>query len=111
MYDTYLPLLTYAHASGAAGSKVVPALAESLPKVTNGGKTYALTLRKGLKYSDGTPVKASDFASTVERVFKLNSPGSPYYEGIVGAEKFAKPRPAASPGSRPTTRPARSRST
>ena len=63
MYDTYLPLLTYAHASGAAGSKVVPALAESLPKVTDGGKTYTLTLRKGLKYSDGTPVKASDFAS------------------------------------------------
>jgi len=25
MYDTYLPLLTYAHANGAAGSKVVPA--------------------------------------------------------------------------------------
>ncbi len=61
MYSTYLPLLTYAHASGAAGSKVVPALAESLPKVTDGGKTYTLTLRKGLKYSDGTPVRASDF--------------------------------------------------
>lgn len=90
MYDTYLPLLTYAHASGAAGSKVVPALAESLPKVSNGGKTYTLTLRKGLKYSDGTPIKASDFASTVERVFKLNSPGSTYYESIVGAEEFAK---------------------
>jgi peptide/nickel transport system substrate-binding protein len=45
MYDTYLPLLTYAHASGSAGSKVVPALAESLPKVSNRGKTYTLTLR------------------------------------------------------------------
>ena len=74
MYDTYIPLLTYAHANGAAGSKVVPGLAESLPKISNGGKTYTLTLRKGLKYSDGTPVKASDFTSTVERMFKLNSP-------------------------------------
>jgi len=90
MYDTYLPLLTYKHASGEEGAEVVPALAESLPKITNGGKTYTLTLRKGLKYSDGTPVKASDFASTVERIFKLNSPGSPFYEGIVGAEEFAK---------------------
>jgi peptide/nickel transport system substrate-binding protein len=98
MYDTYLPLLTYAHASGAAGSKVVPALAESLPKVTNGGKTYTLTLRKGLKYSDGTPVKASDFASTVERLFKLNSPGSPYYSSIVGAEQFAKTKTGGIPG-------------
>jgi peptide/nickel transport system substrate-binding protein len=98
MYDTYLPLLTYAHASGAAGSKVVPALAESLPKVTDGGKTYTLTLRKGLKYSDGTPVKASDFASTVERIFKLNSPGSPYYSSIVGAEQFAKTKTGGIPG-------------
>ena len=90
MYDTYLPLLTYRHANGVEGSEVVPALAESLPKVTDGGKTYTLTLRKGLRYSDGTPVKASDFASTVERVFKLNSPGSSFYEDIAGAEEFAK---------------------
>ncbi len=98
MYDTYLPLLTYNHASGAAGAEVVPALAESLPKITNGGKTYTLTLRKGLKYSDGTPVKASDFAGTVERVFEINSPGSPFYETIVGAEEFAKTKTGGIPG-------------
>jgi peptide/nickel transport system substrate-binding protein len=90
MYSTYIPLLTYAHANGQAGSKVIPGLAESLPKIGNGGKTYTLTLRKGLKYSDGTPVKASDFASTVERMFKLNSGGSTFYTDIVGAEKFAE---------------------
>jgi peptide/nickel transport system substrate-binding protein len=90
MYATYIPLLTYAHANGQEGSKVVPGLAESMPKISNGGKTYTLTLRKGLKYSDGTPVKASDFPYTVERMFKLNSGGSPFYTGIVGAEKFAE---------------------
>jgi peptide/nickel transport system substrate-binding protein len=88
MYDTYIPLLTYAHDEGEAGSKIVPGLAESLPKVTDGGKTYTLNLRKGLKYSDGTPVKASDFKASVERMFKLNSSGSPYYTVIDGAEKF-----------------------
>jgi peptide/nickel transport system substrate-binding protein len=98
MYDTYLPLLTYARANGVAGSKVEPGLAESMPKITNGGKTYTLTLRKGLKYSDGTPVKASDFTSTVERLFKLNSPGSPFYTGIVGAEKFAETKTGGIPG-------------
>jgi peptide/nickel transport system substrate-binding protein len=90
MYSTYIPLLTYAHANGQAGSKVIPGLAEALPKITNGGKTYTLTLRKGLEYSDGTPVKASDFASTVERMFKLNSAGSTFYTDIAGAEKFAE---------------------
>jgi peptide/nickel transport system substrate-binding protein len=89
MYDTYVPLLTYAHAEGVEGSKVVPGLAESMPKISDGGKTYTLTLRKGLKYSDGTPVKASDFASTIERDFKIASPGSSFLENIVGAEKFA----------------------
>jgi peptide/nickel transport system substrate-binding protein len=90
MYDTYLPLLTYKHASGAEGAEVVPALAESLPKISNGGKTYQMTLRKGLEYSDGTPVKASDFTSSVERLFKLNSYGTSFYESIAGAEQFAK---------------------
>lgn len=98
MYDTYLPLLTYAHANGADGSKVVPALAESMPKITDGGKTYTLTLRKGLKYSDGTPVEASDFTSSIERLFKISSPGSFFYEDIVGAEKFAKTKTGGIPG-------------
>jgi peptide/nickel transport system substrate-binding protein len=88
MYDTYVPLLTYAHADGTAGSEVIPGLAQALPKVTNGGKTYTLTLRKGLKYSDGTPVKASDFEATVERMFELNSPGTSYFTNVVGAEQF-----------------------
>lgn len=90
MYDTYLPLLTYKRANGEEGSEVVPALAESLPEISEDGKTYELTLRKGLKYSDGTPIKASDFKSSMERLFEINSPGFFYYEGIAGAEEFAK---------------------
>ncbi len=90
MWNTYLPLLTYVHADGDAGTRVIPGLAKTLPKITNGGKTYTLFLRPGLKYSDGTPVRASDFTHTVERLFKLNSPGSPFFLGIVGAEEFAK---------------------
>jgi peptide/nickel transport system substrate-binding protein len=98
MYNTYIPLLTYAHANGQEGSKVVPGLAKSLPKVSDGGKTYTLELRPGLKYSDGTPVKASDFTFAVERVFKVNSGGSPFYTDIVGAEKFAETKQGGIPG-------------
>src|SRR3954464_7928350 len=79
VYDVYIPLLTYAHASGSAGSEVIPGLATAMPKISDAGRTYTLTLRKGLKYSDGTPVKASDFAASIERLFELNSPGSPFY--------------------------------
>ncbi|HEX3041130.1 MAG TPA: ABC transporter substrate-binding protein [Solirubrobacterales bacterium] len=69
---------------------MIPGLARSLPKISGDGKTYELRLRDGLRYSDGSPVKASDFAHAVERVFLLNSSGSTYYTDIVGAAEFAK---------------------
>lgn len=98
VYNVYIPLLTYAHASGSAGSKVIPGLAQALPKISDGGRTYTLTLRKGLKYSNGKPVKASDFAYAIERLFELNSPGSPFYTDIAGAEEFAKTKQGGIPG-------------
>lgn len=97
-YDTYIPLLTYAHENGQASGRVIPGLAEALPKVSSDGKTYELTLRKGLKYSNGEPVVASDFTHSLERAFILNSGGSPFYEGIVGAAKFLKTKKGGIPG-------------
>ena len=82
-------MLTYAHADGEAGSRVIPGLAKALPKISDGGRTYTLFLRSGLKYSDGTPVRASDFTRAVERIFLVNGGGSPFYTDIVGAEDFA----------------------
>jgi peptide/nickel transport system substrate-binding protein len=98
MWNSYIPLLTYPHAEGVEGSRVIPGLAESMPKISNGGKTYTLQLRKGLKYSDGTPVKASDFTYAVERLFKLNSGGLPFYTTIIGAEKFLETKKGGIPG-------------
>jgi ABC-type oligopeptide transport system substrate-binding subunit len=37
---TYTPLLTYKHASGQEGTKLIPGLAENLPEVSKDGKTY-----------------------------------------------------------------------
>jgi peptide/nickel transport system substrate-binding protein len=90
LHDTYIPLLTYAPESGAAGTELIPGLAKSLPKIDRGGRRYTLRLRPGLKYSDGRPVRASDFRFAIERLFRLNSLGSTFYTGIVGAERFAR---------------------
>ncbi len=93
MNEVYIPLLTYAHAAGAAGSEVIPGLAKDLPEISNAGRTYTLFLRSGLEYSDGRPVNASDFKFAVERMIKLGSGGSPFYTAaIVGAEEFAATR-------------------
>ncbi len=89
IYDTYIPLLTYRHAGGRAGSDVIPGLARGLPRISDGGRTYTLILRQGLRYSNGEPVRASDFKFAVERLFRI-SPYGPafFFEDIVGARRF-----------------------
>jgi peptide/nickel transport system substrate-binding protein len=85
----YTPLLTYRHKSGADGSELIPGLAQRLPRVSLGGRRYRLVLRKGLTYSNGRPVKASDFEHAVERALRLNWPGKRFITGnIAGAEAY-----------------------
>ncbi|MDO0973278.1 ABC transporter substrate-binding protein [Mycolicibacterium frederiksbergense] len=90
LYNTYTPLLTYKHAKGEEGTAVVPGLAEGMPEISPDGKTYKLKLRQGMKYSDGTPIKASDFTYAIQRLFKADSGGSVFYSGIVGAPEYAE---------------------
>jgi peptide/nickel transport system substrate-binding protein len=89
LYNTYVPLLTYKHVKGEEGTQVVPGLAKDMPEVSPDGKTYKLTLRPNMKYSDGTPIKASDFTYAIQRLFKADSGGSVFYEPIVGAREYA----------------------
>ena len=67
----YTGLVTYAHKSGTPGGRLIPGLATALPKISDGGKTYTVTLRQGLKYSNGAPVKASDFVRSVQRAIHI----------------------------------------
>jgi peptide/nickel transport system substrate-binding protein len=90
LWLVYTPLLTYRHAEGLEGAELIPGLAEDLPEVSEDGKTYELTLRDGLKYSDGTDVVASDFEHTIKRVLNLESGGAPFYQTIEGAEEYLK---------------------
>jgi peptide/nickel transport system substrate-binding protein len=89
LWLVYTPLLTYPRTGDdVKDSLVIPGLAEDMPTISNDGKTYELTLRKGLKYSDGSPVKASDFEHSVGRVLNLESGGSAFYLGITGAQDY-----------------------
>ncbi len=88
---TYTGLVTYARASGEAGTKLIAGCGRSLARVSSDGKTYAFVLRRGLVYSDGTPVKASDFTHTIERAIKLGwGEKELLTENIVGGEAFDK---------------------
>jgi peptide/nickel transport system substrate-binding protein len=85
----YTGLVTYAHASGSAGAVLIPGLASALPSISPSGTTYTFTLRKGLHYSNGEPVRAADFAHTIERAIKLGWGNKQFLtSNIVGAEAY-----------------------
>jgi YVTN family beta-propeller protein len=83
--------------SGLAGAQPVPDLATSLPGPTDGGLTYTFQLRRGIRYSNGSPVQATDFRSTFERDYALGSLSdygnvSDYNEIVGGAQCRKHPR-------------------
>lgn len=86
----YTPLLTFEHADGPPGTQLVPGLAQTLPSIAGGGTVYTFDLIKGLRYSNGLPVRASDFAWAAERAIRLWPAASRLITShIVGAAAFA----------------------
>ena len=84
----YDGLLTLRVADGLNSLGLVPDLAVKVPIPTNGGRRYTFTVRRGIRYSNGTIVKASDIQRgfrrelTVEK--KTGNPG--LYTAVKGAE-------------------------
>ena len=60
-------LTTYKVENGK--SVLVPDLATDLGKASDDGLSWTFTLKDGLKYADGTPIKAADFAYATKRSF------------------------------------------
>lgn len=86
----YTGLVTYNHAEGADGAKLIPGLAEAMPTISSDKLTYTFKLRDGIKYSDGSPVKASDFEHTIKRLNYLGGPFSSFTSGIKGVPEYTK---------------------
>ena len=81
----YDGLVAFRKTDGALGGTLVPDLAVTLPRPAGGGTAYKFTLRRGIRYSDGTPVRASDFRRGIQRQLSFGAtPG--YYEGILGGQ-------------------------
>ncbi|MEU0597158.1 ABC transporter substrate-binding protein [Streptomyces sp. NPDC006393] len=47
--------------------KIVPQLASALPRTSDGGRTVTITLRRGLRFSDGTQLNARAAAASLMR--------------------------------------------
>ena len=89
LWLVHTPLLTYRRASGRDGNDLVPGLARGLPRVSESGLSYRLTLRGGLHYSNGAPVRAGDFERAIDRLRALDSSLAPLYSNIVSIDADA----------------------
>ncbi len=79
----YDGLVALGMSDGAPSQTLVPDLAVGLPSPSNAGRTYAFTLRHGLRYSTGREVHASDFRTGLLKALTLR--GNPeQFAGVVG---------------------------
>jgi peptide/nickel transport system substrate-binding protein len=78
-------LVMFKVAPGKASEELVPDLAEGLGKPTDDGKTWTYKIRKGIKYEDGTEVKAKDVKYNVLRALDRETfPNGPdYFKGFL----------------------------
>jgi peptide/nickel transport system substrate-binding protein len=81
----YDGLVALRRSGGAAGLTLVPDLAMTLPRPAGGGTAYTFTLRRGIRYSNGTLLRASDFRRGIVRQLRFGA-YPPYYEGILGGQ-------------------------
>jgi peptide/nickel transport system substrate-binding protein len=73
-------LLMFKAAPGKESNELVPDLAEGLGVPSDGGKTWTYKIRKGVKFEDGTEVKAKDVKHAVLRsTDKETFPNGPAY--------------------------------
>ncbi len=92
-------LMRYPDKPPPAGYGIVPEVATGFPKVSADGKTHTFTLRKGFRFSDGSPVRANAFAQAISRTLApgVTSPALRYTRLIVGADDVQAgrtPRPS-----------------
>ena len=86
-------LMTYTSKPGAAGSTMSPDLAAAPGVPTEGGKVWTYKLKPGLKYEDGTPIKAADIKYAVARTFDRGvlRNGPSYFPQLLDADGYEGP--------------------
>jgi YVTN family beta-propeller protein len=86
----YDGLVALRNVGALSGSTLVPDLAKTIPAPTDNGLTYTFPLRKGVHYSDGTTVKATDFILGLHRALIAANGAPSYYWTVKGAESCTK---------------------
>jgi len=90
----YDGLVAYRRVGGAGGARLVANLASEVPEPSADGRTYVFELRRGIRFSNGAPVRPEDFRHSLERFLRLDVDApSTYFDGVLGARRCrAEPR-------------------
>lgn len=64
----------------------MPLMAAAMPKVSNDGKRFVVTLRPGMKFSDGKPITAKDFVTTA-KIHSDKGVGSNFFDNFYQGEQ------------------------
>ena len=86
-------LIGYNHNAGGPGNTPVADIATSVPKPTNGGKTYTFNIKQGVEFSPpvSRQVTCADFVNAMQRLANPKDGGqySFYYSVIKGWDAYA----------------------
>ncbi|WP_368646463.1 ABC transporter substrate-binding protein [Castellaniella ginsengisoli] len=79
MQHVYEPLYTF-----DAQWNIQPMLADTLPAISADGKTYTITLRKGVKFHNGKDMGADDVVASLQRWMAVSARGKAVGQVVAG---------------------------
>jgi ABC-type transport system substrate-binding protein len=83
---TQLRLFYYPMVNGPRNQRIEPMAATGFPRVSNNGRTYTITIKRGFRFSNGEQVTAHNFARALARAksAQLQSPASSFLDDVTG---------------------------
>ena len=81
---TQLRLYWYPYVAGAASERITPMAAQGLPRISNNGRRYTISVKQGFRFSNGQPVTAANFKRAFDRATnqKLQSPAASFLDDV-----------------------------
>lgn len=81
---TQLRMYYYPYVKGAGQERIAPMAATGMPRITNSGKTYTITIKRGFQFSNGQNVTAANFKRAFDRALnqKLQSPAQSFLDDL-----------------------------
>jgi peptide/nickel transport system substrate-binding protein len=83
-YPICAPLMMFRDSAGPDAFHLRPEAAERPPTISRDRRTYVFTIRKNLRFSDGTRITAANFAAALRRVLNptMQSDGAPLFADV-----------------------------